>query len=89
MAAAHWGDGAELSLDAPAEYPETAFLAIDSSRARTELGMPAPWPIERAVGESMAWYKAVLDGGDAWALTQSQIADHESDCRRAASEAAA
>src|SRR5579872_6276371 len=31
MVAAEWGEGASIRVDAPAEYPETTHLAIDSS----------------------------------------------------------
>jgi CDP-glucose 4,6-dehydratase len=87
MVAAEWGTVARISIDAPAEYPEAAYLTIDSSRARAELGLRAPWPIERAVAATVAWYKTALAGGDAWALTQAQIADYATDVRQAASEA--
>jgi CDP-glucose 4,6-dehydratase len=87
MVAAEWGNGAQISIDAPAEYPEAPYLAIDSSRARAELGLPAPWPIERSVAATVAWYKATLAGEDAWAMTQSQIAAYEADARQASAEA--
>jgi CDP-glucose 4,6-dehydratase len=83
MIAAEWGDGVRITLDAPFEYPETAHLAINSSRAQTELGLPAPWPIDRAVAATVTWYRTVLGSSDAWVLTQSQIAQYETDTRAA------
>ena len=82
LLAAEWGSGAQVRADAAAEYPESAYLAIDNSRAKRELGLHGAWPIERAVAATVAWYKTALEGGDAWTLTLSQIAEHQAELSR-------
>jgi CDP-glucose 4,6-dehydratase len=79
MLADAWRDGAEVRTDASADFPESAWLAIDSKRARDALFLRTPWTIERAIAETVAWYKHALDGGDAWSKAQQQIAAYDGD----------
>jgi CDP-glucose 4,6-dehydratase len=82
MVAAEWGDEARIRVDAREEFPETSWLAIDSGRARSELSLRPPWTIERAIAETVSWYKHGLADGDPWAFTQAQIAAYTADCRK-------
>jgi CDP-glucose 4,6-dehydratase len=84
MIAAEWRDGARIRIDAREEFPETRWLAVDSGRARSELSLRPPWTIERAITETVSWYKHAPAGGDVWAVTQAQIAAYTADCRQAA-----
>jgi len=58
-AAAAWGAGAsvveEPEPDAPYEAPA---LRLDASKAAKRLGWTAAWNAERAVDETVAWYRA-------------------------------
>jgi CDP-glucose 4,6-dehydratase len=87
--AAEWGDGAEIAADAAPAYPETTLLAIDSSRARRELSLCTPWPIEQAIAETARWYRDVLRGADARAISERQLADYHDARRRVAAAAQA
>ena len=72
-AAGLW-DG-RLTVD---ERPEAAgreapFLALDSSRARALLGWEVPWDTDRALVETVAWYRGRERGDDPRALCEAQL----------------
>jgi CDP-glucose 4,6-dehydratase len=52
-------------------------LATDKARRR--LGWKPVWAIDRAVEETMEWYRAVRGGKDAAEATAAQIAAYEKD----------
>jgi len=87
LAASVWGADAKISHEAAKQYPETHFLAIDGSKARTELGIVSPWNLETIVERTVTWYKGALAGQDAWKLTMDQIGAYETDCSRCLTEA--
>jgi CDP-glucose 4,6-dehydratase len=71
-----WGEGASWRAgDAPA-IPETDRLEIDSRKAAERLGWRTRWPIEAAIAETVAWYRAFLDRQDMLALSLQQIGGH-------------
>jgi CDP-glucose 4,6-dehydratase len=71
-----WGEGASWRAgDAPA-IPETDRLEIDSRKAAERLGWRTRWPIEAAIPETVAWYRAFLDRQDMLALSLQQIGGH-------------
>lgn len=53
--------------------PETGLLSLDSSRARMSLGWRPRWGLERALEETLAWYRAWRSGAKMQALSRSQI----------------
>lgn len=87
MAASAWGGGARISEGGTKQYPETGFLAIDGSKARTELGTITPWTLEAIVERTVTWYKSALSGRDAWKLTMEQIGGYEADCGHSLADA--
>ena len=78
LAARLWGDGAMWECP-PGEHPhEAGLLALDSTRAKTELGWRNRLGFERAVEWTIDWHKTVDDGADARAVAEAQIAEFES-----------
>jgi CDP-glucose 4,6-dehydratase len=78
-AAQAWGPGAGWEV-ARGEHPhEAPVLGLDSTRAVNELGFRSPWALERAVNESITWYRQHLDGADMRRFTLSQIESYTHD----------
>lgn len=74
LARAAYGGGEVRYGQSPKGPHEAALLALDTSRARSVLGVQARWPLAQGVAQTMQWYRAVHDGGDARALCEAQIA---------------
>lgn len=62
--ARYWGDGARWCAVTPQGIPESKHLEIDSSKAAEKLGWCAKWPLDAAIAETIAWYKAFYNGED-------------------------
>ena len=68
-----WGGGRiEVVAEADAPY-EAERLYLDSTKAREELGWRPIWAFEKAVSETIHWYKALENGADAFTETERQI----------------
>jgi CDP-glucose 4,6-dehydratase len=71
--AALWGTELRWEID-PSEQPHEAHaLKVDSARARERLGWTPGWGIDRALSETVKWYRADRDGTDMRAFTLGQI----------------
>ena len=80
LAARAWGGGARWRHEPDASIPESRALVLSSARAREALGWRCAWDLDRAVAESVAWYRAALAGGtDMAALTARQVDAHAAD----------
>lgn len=77
IAAQHWPGAQVRFADATSGPHEAGWLALDASRARRLLGLPARWTTGEAVARSIAWYRAVAGGADARARCSADIADYE------------
>jgi len=72
-----WGQvGPELPA-ATAPYHETRMLRLCSDKALARLSWQPRWGVQRALAETVAWYKAQHDGRDMRAFCVSQIEAHE------------
>ena len=72
-----WGDGAAWT-PVPHDSPhEAALLALDSAKARNEIGWRPRLTLSKALAWSVDWYKAHQDGGDAVQLIHQDIAAYE------------
>ena len=61
----------------PANLAEAQLLALDSTKARKELGWHPPWPLKTVLARTAGWYRDFHDGRlDARALLESQIAEY-------------
>jgi CDP-glucose 4,6-dehydratase len=58
----------------PGPHPhEAAFLALDSTKAREQLGWTPRWGIEEALESIVTWYRALRSGADVRQVTLDQI----------------
>ena len=72
-----WGDGAAWINDPDPSVHEAAYLKLDSSRARADLGWTPHLHLETALEWLVQWYRAHQSGADMHALTLAQIAAYE------------
>jgi CDP-glucose 4,6-dehydratase len=71
-----WGKGASWKIEGAPQPHEAAYLKLDSSKARAQLGWHPKWNIEQAVEKIVEWHKAFGRGEDMRQLTLSQINSH-------------
>lgn len=77
MAAIAYPEGV-ISYENNSEGPhEAGWLALETARARTALGVVPRWSLQVAVARTMAWYRAHHSGADARALCLADIAAWE------------
>ena len=61
----------------PANLAEAQLLALDSTKARKELGWHPPWPLKTVLARTAEWYRDFHDGRtDARTLLDRQIAEY-------------
>ena len=72
-----WGEDAHWVLDPEPSVHEAAFLKLDASRARAELGWQPRLRLASALEWLVGWYKAQIGGENMHDYTLSQIAAHE------------
>lgn len=71
-------EGASWQVDPCVQPEETLTLKLDSSKARNFLGWRPLWHIEKAINETIKWYKAYLKGEDITRETLKQIHEYAS-----------
>jgi CDP-glucose 4,6-dehydratase len=69
-----WGDGARCEGDRRVHPHEATYLKLDCSKARARLAWRPRWDLERALEETVGWYRAFYGGSDVRALSVGQIA---------------
>jgi len=78
LAADLWGGGAHWDRQ-PGEHPHEAnLLALDATKAQTELGWRNRLGFRDAVSWTIEWERRVHDGADPLSVTREQIAAFES-----------
>jgi len=75
-----WGEGATWRHDRSAQPHEAAVLALDSSKARAQLGWQPVLALEAALDWVVEWYRANASGLDCRALTIEQIERYQGLC---------
>ncbi len=79
-AARFWGDKAGWQLDQGARPHEAHSLKLDCSKASTRLGWRPIWSLDRALRETVAWYKARHERHpDLRAFTNRQIEAYQNE----------
>jgi CDP-glucose 4,6-dehydratase len=74
IAARLWGEGARVECASSTGNPhEAGVLRLDSTLARTDLGWKPRWPLEQALAQTVAWYRAWIRGADMAAVSRDQI----------------
>jgi CDP-glucose 4,6-dehydratase len=73
-----WGEGACVEcMPSPENLHEASLLRLDSTLARNELGWKSRWPLDQALAQTLAWYKAWSLGSDMAAISLDQIRAYE------------
>lgn len=72
-AAARWGAGADWVLDPGPQPHEARLLQLDAAQARARLGWAPRWSTDRAIDETIDWYRAHRRGADMRAYSLAQI----------------
>jgi len=72
-----WPGDLDWNLE-PGPHPHEAhFLALDSRKAREQLGWRPTWNLDETLAAIVEWYSALRDGEDMQAVTLAQIAAFE------------
>jgi CDP-glucose 4,6-dehydratase len=73
MIVADWGSG-EVEIVQQENAPhEARLLHLNCDKASQLMHWQPRWDVERAVAETVRWYKGVLDGHAAWEISSKQI----------------
>jgi CDP-glucose 4,6-dehydratase len=75
LAGQAYGHGKWLDQSQQGAPHEAGWLALDATRARTELGVAPRWPLDEAVRRTMDWHRRFAEGADARGLCDADIAD--------------
>ena len=75
-AASIWGEGARCIPAAENFQKETLALRLDSSRAKAQLDWQPRWPLDKALRNTVEWYRAWTRNEDLHAVTLAQIDDY-------------
>lgn len=70
-----WGVGSVEEAPEPNAAHETSLLSLSCEKAIRQLGWQARWNFQRAVRETVAWYREFTCGASASDLCRHQIAD--------------
>jgi CDP-glucose 4,6-dehydratase len=69
-----WGrDAAAAYRIEPSSDHESAELAVDAQRSRTQLGWEPRWSVVEAIERTAAWYRAFLGGAAARTLVEADL----------------
>jgi len=72
-----WGDNAQWQLDDGAHPHEARYLKLDCTRAKTQLKWKPIWGLDRALDETVRWYKSWHNKKDMHGFTLRQIASYQ------------
>ena len=85
--------GQSVYQDGAVEWPssvegphEAGWLALETAKARTLLGVSPRWRLDEAVRRTLHWYRRWYAGADAYALCTSEIAEFIADGRSGGSD---
>ena len=70
-----WGGAAEIRIEADDTVYEERLLALDSTKAETEIGWRPRWALPAAIANTVTWYQTYYADGDMAELTARQIRD--------------
>jgi CDP-glucose 4,6-dehydratase len=68
-----WGSGPAWAMDDGQHPHEAAYLKLDISKARRQLGWQPRWDLSAALDRTVDWHRAWLGGADMRATCQRQI----------------
>lgn len=65
-----------VAIVTPEQFPkryEATLLRLDSTKAKEHLQWTPQWPLQKAIAQTVAWYRQYLEGADMLAFSQLQI----------------
>ena len=74
-----WPRPVRWAVDGNPQPHEAGLLALDSSKARQQLGWAPRWSFEQTLARTLAWHLAWQQGRDMHTFTCAQIAAYQSD----------
>jgi CDP-glucose 4,6-dehydratase len=69
----HWGSGEVRAATDPKAPAEAGLLHLNCDKAQLELGWRPRWDFDRAVAETVGWYREISRGRPAREVTSRQI----------------
>lgn len=69
----HIGKGRVEVVESPTQVHEARLLQLNCDQAQQLLGWHPRWHVEKTLEATALWYKTVMNGGDAEAITRAQI----------------
>ena len=76
----NWGEEVSWILDKEAHPHEARLLTLDSSKANDKLNWRPIWNLDRALSETIQWYKAWNSNKDMQKFSIKQIEYYHQEC---------
>ncbi|MEI6756604.1 MAG: CDP-glucose 4,6-dehydratase [Chlorobium sp.] len=70
---AHIGSGRVEVVESPIQLHEARLLQLNCDKAHQLLGWYPRWHVDKTLEATALWYKSFMDGGNAEAITRTQI----------------
>jgi CDP-glucose 4,6-dehydratase len=77
LARSAWGGGAVHYEQEAAGPHEAGWLALETAKAQSQLGLQPQWALAQAVQRTMRWYRAQHEGADARTLCLADLDAYE------------
>jgi CDP-glucose 4,6-dehydratase len=71
-----WGGGRVEISQLPGAPHEANLLHLNCDKAHQLMQWRPKWDVERAIGETVAWYRGIRQGRNALEMSGHQIADY-------------
>lgn len=72
-----WRKKASWQQDFSTQPHEAAFLRLDCTKAKQELGWKPKWDLETALEKVVAWHEVLMRNRDMQSITESQINEYQ------------
>lgn len=77
-----WGEGS-VRVERNADDPhEATLLQLNIDKAKLQLGWRPRWGVDRAIAETVAWYREVIGGKPALETTRAQMLSYDADAEK-------
>ena len=73
----NWGEGVSWELDGETHPHEASFLKLDCSKAKAKLNWKPIWNLERALDETVRWYKVWHSEREMHQFSLNQIENYQ------------
>jgi CDP-glucose 4,6-dehydratase len=71
----HIGKGSVEVVESKTQVHEARLLQLNCDKAHQLLGWYPRWHVEKTLEATALWYKTIMNGGDAEAITRSQVTE--------------